>query len=113
MRQNTEHAQLQVKEESFLVKLLLVTAELISTLNDQSTFGGSSPSNLAISLSDYVLATKTRLLYTLLASEKQKANAALYVLASIAKRGSSFVSELCNSFDFDLPALHKLARAPR
>ena len=106
---------MQVKAESFLCRLLIVTARIISYASKQDLLvaGQSVVGNLANSLADYILTSKLKLLYTLLASERQRANAALHLLATIAEQSPSFVEELCRRFDFELPVLYKLARAPR
>ena len=104
-----------MKEEAFSTRLLTVTSEIISQAlrEDAQSFAQPARCKAANGLAEHIMAARLKLLYSCLSSEKARANAALQLLASIARRGESFVLELCRGFDFELPALYKLARAPR
>lgn len=101
----------QIKQETFSKHLLLVTATIVSKQTD--AFALSTSYQAADALAEHILTSRLKLLYSCLSSEKAKANAALHLLVSIAERGGHLVTELCRRFDFELPALYKLARAPR
>lgn len=104
-----------MKQEAFGTRLLRVTAVLIRESPRRGPAGALQP-NVALSgdqLADYILSYRLKLLYTYLGSELARANAALYLLASIADRGAKFIAQMVKRVDFELPAFHKLARAPR
>ncbi len=104
-----------MKQEVFGACLLLATSAIInrSPKEDAESFAQPQACKAADAVAEHTLMSSLKLLYSFLGSEKEKANAALHLLASIAQRGAKFVAELCQRFDFDLPALYKLARAPR
>ena len=104
-----------MKQEPFCVRLLLVTSEVIAQAPREHAQFLAPPRDCkaADGLAEHILAARLKLLYGCLSGEKARANAALLLLASIAQRGGRLIAELCRKFDFELPALYKLARAPR
>lgn len=112
---NAYFGKMQMKEEAFSTRLLLVTSDIIhqSPREDAQSLAQSKGCKAADDLAKHILSARLKLLYSSLSAEKARANAALQLLACISQRGERFITELCRRFDFELPALYKLARAPR
>lgn len=105
----------QMKQEAFAHQLLIMTAMILKMAprDDPEKLEPGLASLAADQLAEFMIASKLKLLYSNLGGDKPKSNAVLHLLACIAQRGPKLVIQLCKRLDFELPALHKVARAPR
>ena len=102
-----------MKQEALTLSLLTVASAIIRTAPREDSQTAAASASPVDDLAYHILTARLKLLYSYLASEKAKANAALHLLGAIVGRGARLTAELCKRFDFELPALYKLARAPR
>ncbi|BDA47572.1 probable nucleolar pre-ribosomal-associated protein 1 at C-terminar half [Coccomyxa sp. Obi] len=102
----------EAKDDQIIAALLLLIADMLnlSTAVELPADQQSSLSHLALN----IIGRRLKTLYFYLGSDvRAKANAALYLLAAIARHSTQAARDLVQAFDFTLSALTRLCKLPR
>lgn len=104
---------LQAQENAVSINLMLAISDIFAT-SARSSRASSHATTAATTLANAILSRRIKSIYSHLASQQRnRASAALILLAELVSLGPAMGRELTRVFDFGLPALPQLARPLR